>query len=124
MYHVIAFLIRKPGTTFAAFKDYYENHHIPLIVSLSGDTLPTIYKRRYIDREDPASVVRAAEDGAEPRIVDFDAMTELVFEDLDAYKAWGGAIGKNADKVVEDEGRFLDRGRTRAHVVEEFVTKG
>jgi EthD domain len=56
--------------------------------------------------------------------IDFDVVTELVFADRDGYRAWAGAVFRPgaAEQVIADEERFLDRARTRAFVVEEFVT--
>ena len=31
MFKVLSFLARRPGTDAASFRDYYENHHVPLI---------------------------------------------------------------------------------------------
>jgi hypothetical protein len=58
--------------------------------------------------------------------VDFDAVTEQGFPDRAAFLAWiaqlsGPGVGK---RVAADEAKFLDRSRTRAYVVEEYVTSG
>ena len=119
--HRIAFLSKLPSLTRREFIDYYENKHIALIVSLSGDTLPFIYKRCYIDHEcEPAK--KAAESGIP---FDCDVITELVFHNEDGFTAWAEHLSKDGggEKVAEDEARFLDRSRTRSTSVEEFVTR-
>jgi hypothetical protein len=130
-YRVLAFLSKKASLTTSEFISYYETKHIPLIVSLSGDTLPAIYKRRYTHRDEGLQpevegafgvMLPPADGGAG---IDCDAITELVFVSLEAAQAWMERMGRdgNAERVQEDEERFLDRGRTKACVVEEFVTR-
>lgn len=120
MFHLLAFLSKSPLLSHGEFKDYYENRHLPLIKSLSGNTLPQIYKRRYIHHEEEDVILKAANGDA----ADFDVVTELVFQNREAYQAWGAQISKDGgwDKIVEDESKFLDRSRTRSHVVDECVT--
>lgn len=129
-HRVLAFLCKKPSLSTSEFISYYETKHIPLIVALSGETLPTTYKRRYTHRDEslqaeaagPFGVMVSPTDGGAG--IDFDVMTELVFASLEARQAWTARIGRDggAQKILEDEERFLDRGRTRACVIEEFVT--
>jgi hypothetical protein len=112
MFKVLALLTRKQGIETQAFIDYYENKHVPLICSLAPT--PIVYKRRY-PREKLTN-----EGGA----IDFDVATELGFPDRAAYLAWMAKLsGPGAgERVAADEAEFLDRSRTRAYVVEEFVT--
>jgi EthD domain-containing protein len=89
---------------------------VPLICSLAPT--PIVYKRRYL--------VRGGELTKEGGSVDFDVMTELGFPDRTAFLAWmaqlsGPGVG---EQVAADEGKFLDRSRTRAYVIEEYVTSG
>ena len=116
MYQIFGFLTKRDGMSMSEFKDYYENKHIPLILSLAPS--PVLYKRRYLNHDSKLT------DGGGS--VDFDAMTELVFPDQAAFLAWMGKIAapENADKVAADEAMFLDRSRTRAYVVEEHVAAG
>ena len=111
MYKVFGFLTKKDGLSMADFIDHYENRHIPLVGGLASP--PLVYKRRYIERDRPTTK------GA---TVDFDAMTELVFEDRSAFAAWMATLfGPDSGGVVaEDEERFLDRSKTRGYVVEEY----
>jgi hypothetical protein len=114
MLKILAFLTKRQDLETRAFLEHYETKHIPLIRSLAP--APLVYKRSYLVRGDALNL----DDGS----IDFDVVTELVFADRDAYLAWAGAVFRPgaAEQVVADEERFLDRARTRAFVVEEFVT--
>jgi hypothetical protein len=116
MYNVFAFLNKRDGISMDAFIDYYENNHVPLILSLS--TTPLIYKRRYVVHDEKLS------EGSPT--IDFDVMTELGFSDREACLAWMGKLyGPDVgEQVVSDEARFLDRSRTRAYLVDERITSG
>jgi uncharacterized protein (TIGR02118 family) len=115
MYRVFGYLTKRDDMSLSAFRDYYENKHIPLVLSLAPT--PLVYKRRYLDRTEGLA------DGGAP--VDFDAMTELAFPDRDAFLAWMTKLYVEAgDKVTTDEARFIDRTRTRAYTVDEHVTAG
>ena len=114
MLRVLAFLTMREGIEREAFIDYYENHHVPLICSLAP--APIVYKRRYLVRGDAINHEDAS--------IDFDVVTELGFPDRAAYRAWSAQLSKpgSGELIVADEQKFLDRSRTRAYVVEEFVT--
>ena len=107
MLKVFAFLTKREGLETKAFIDYYENHHVPLVLSLAPR--PPVYKRNYVvrgdglNREDPA--------------IDFDVVTELVFPDRPAFAAWLEKL--SVEEIGVDEERFLNRSRTRAYVIEE-----
>jgi uncharacterized protein (TIGR02118 family) len=108
MFKLMVFLAKRADLTMEAFKAHYERRHVPLIERIAP--APAAYRRIYLTRDAPL--------GRGPDGVDFDAITELWFEDKAAYRAWMAAIG--TDEVREDEARFLDRARTRAFVVEAF----
>ena len=112
MFKLLAFLTKREGIEMQAFIDYYENKHVPLICSLAPN--PIVYKRRYL-REKLTN-----EGGA----IDFDVVTELAFADRSAYLAWMAKLSApgSGEQVAADEAKFLDRSRTRAYLVEEFVT--
>ncbi len=112
MLKVFAFLTKREGMETDAFIEYYETHHVPLVLSLAP--APTVYKRNYLVRGD--SYNREA-DG-----VGFDVITELAFPDRDAYVDWIAKL--SVEEIGTDERRFLDRSRTRAYVIEEHATAG
>jgi hypothetical protein len=66
MLKVMAFLVKKQGLDTGDLIDYYERHHVPLILSLAP--APTTYKRNYLMR-----------DAAVTGLDDFDIVAELVF---------------------------------------------
>jgi hypothetical protein len=111
MITTIALLKARPGMTHDEFVDYYENHHVPLI--LRAAPAPSAYSRTYLPP------------GAERRFeADFDVMTRLRFEDDAARQSWLARVYADGSGVAEDEERFLDRARTRSWVVDERVTTG
>jgi hypothetical protein len=46
MYKVFGFLTKRDGLSVPEFKDHYENHHVPLLLSRAPK--PLIHKRRYL----------------------------------------------------------------------------
>ena len=109
MLKVMAFLVKKQGLDTDELIDYYETHHVPLILSLAP--APTTYKRNYLVRDE---ATRGPDD--------FDIVTELVFPDRAAYQGWVSTMYAPGSGVADDEMTFLDRTRTRSYVVEEHVT--
>ncbi|MGI5142919.1 MULTISPECIES: EthD domain-containing protein [unclassified Streptomyces] len=112
MMKLLSCLKKRDGITSEAFKEYYETNHVPLILSLAPS--PTVYKRHYLIRGD-AFNLREDE-------VDFDVVTEMGWEDRDAFQAWMTAVSD--ERVGIDEARFLDRSRTRAVLIDDRVTAG
>jgi uncharacterized protein (TIGR02118 family) len=112
MIKVFGYLKRKPGLSAEEFADYYESHHVPLV--LSKAFTPTVYKRNYIQRGDAFNI-----EGDE---IGFDCMTELVFAARDELLAWMTSLG--GDEIARDEENFIDRHATRAYVVDERTTAG
>ncbi|RSM76968.1 EthD family reductase [Kibdelosporangium aridum] len=104
MLKVLAFLARKPGLTMDEFVDYYENHHVPLIVSQGHGLLG--YKRNYI---------RDGADGV-------DVVSEFYFANEGSYRSWAAAMYSPETGVADDEANFLDRSKTRSYVVEEHTS--
>lgn len=116
MFKILAYLVKREGMTIEEFIDYYENHHVPLIVSLAPP--PVVYKRHYLSRGDVVNIGEAD--------IDWDVVTEQVFADRDAFYDWIGQVtaGEAGERVAADESRFLDRARTRVCVVNDYVTTG
>jgi hypothetical protein len=113
---ILSYLVKRDGMPAEEFVDYYENHHVPLILSLAPP--PVVYKRHYLQRGDALNLGEAN--------IDFDVVTEQVFADRDAFQSWLGAVtaGDAGERVAADEARFLDRTRTRSCVVSDYVTTG
>jgi hypothetical protein len=111
---IFAYLSKNDDMTTEKFIDYYENHHVPMILSLADP--PTVYTRHYLKRNDVLNVGDAS--------IDFDVMTEQAFTDRAAFQAWIAAVaaGGAGERVAADEARFLDRSRTRVCVVNDYRT--
>jgi hypothetical protein len=113
---ILSYLVKRDDMTISEFIDYYEKHHVPLILSLAPP--PAVYKRHYLRRGDALNLGEAK--------IDFDVVTEQVFTDRAAFHRWIGAVtqGDAGERVAADEARFLDRSRTRSCVVSDYVTTG
>jgi len=110
----LVILYRLPHLDRAHFRDYYERHHVPLIVKL----LPTIsrYVRNYVESDSFSN------SGSAP--VSWDALTEIWFETPAAHEAFLTAIS-NSDviRVIrKDEENFIDSKRSQRILVQESVT--
>lgn len=112
---ILMFLKRREGMSFEAFRDYYENHHMPLCLKyVSG---PTRYMRRFLD---PLPDV----DTGEVRELPFDVITELWFEDEAVFRGTVEYLSTSVmpDDVVEDEYRLFDRAQSRIATAVEYET--
>ncbi|GHJ39939.1 EthD domain-containing protein [Streptomyces sp. TS71-3] len=114
MYKKISFLTKRDGMTAEDFIDYYENHHVPLILDLAP--APDVYKRHYVVRGDELNL---REDD-----IDFDVVTEVAFADRESFDRWLDALGAAGSRVPDDEARFLDRSRHLSFADDERVTSG
>ena len=114
MFKVFGLLTKREGLGMHAFLASYAGPHIPLILSLAP--APLISQRRYL--------VRDQELTKSGNLVDYDVMTELGFADENEFVSWMAKLSAPgiAEQVAEDEGRFLDRSRTKAYVVREYAT--
>jgi hypothetical protein len=106
MLKVMAFLVKRPGISSEELVDYYENHHVPMILSLAPP--PARYPRNYLR---PGAT-------AEPRD-DVGIVTELRFDDVGAYQAWAAVMYAPGAGVADDEAKFPDRSKTRPYTVVE-----
>ena len=105
MYKVMAFISRKPGISKEEFRAYYESNHIRLI----ADVAPSMatYRRNYINFGDP--FLRNEEK------IDFDVVTEMLFNDRAECERWFEAFGEPASlaRVIDDESKFIDVATVR-----------
>ncbi|MFC3453547.1 EthD domain-containing protein [Amycolatopsis speibonae] len=109
MITTIALLKARGGLSRDEFVDYYENHHVPLVLGLAPS--PALYTRNYLP-----------EPGSRRFPADFDVITHLKFADEATRDAWLALVLAEDSGVAEDEARFLDRSRTRSWTVEEHAT--
>ncbi len=110
MHKLLLFMKRKPGMSLEAFRDYYENHHIPLCMTYMRGA--ERYFRRYL----------ASSPGMpEP---EHDVITELWFKDRRAIDMIIATMAKDAmpADVIADELNLFDRTKTRCYAVDEKET--
>lgn len=110
---ILLLMKRKPGISVEAFRDYYENNHVPLCRPyMSGISR---YFRRYLDPQPHAESGTNAE-------LPYDVITEMWFDDEESYKGTLAYITTNVmpDEVVQDELKFFDRPTMRIATVVEI----
>jgi hypothetical protein len=112
-YKILLFMKRRPGMTFEAFREYYENHHVPLCEKYTSSGVKR-YVRRFLTPH-PGPGTGATEE------LQFDVITELWFEDEATFRGTVKylATGVLPDDVVADEKRLFDRDKTRMATVVE-----
>jgi uncharacterized protein (TIGR02118 family) len=112
MYKILLLMKRRPGMTVAAFRDYYENRHVPLCAKYSGGV--TRYIRRFLDPQNHPETGPAGE-------LPYDVITELWFDNEATFTATLAYITTSImpDEVVEDEKNLFDRSSFRIATVVE-----
>jgi EthD domain len=116
---ILLFMKRKPGMSMAAFKDYYENHHVTLAMANSGGQGGGIarYMRRYL------TPLPHAESGTNDELP-YDVVSELWFEDEAIFRGTVAYLSTTVmnDAVLTDELNLFHRPTMRMAVVEECET--
>ncbi len=114
-YKVLIFLKRKPGLSLDEFRDYYENHHMPLCLRYARGM--TRYARNYIEHPIDAETGRARE-------LDHDVVTEIWFDDADVAGAALRYAGQGIlpEEVIADEERLFDRAKSQMVAITGFET--
>lgn len=127
-YTIILFVTRDPSLSFDQFKHYYENTHLPMVYNLIADVWPTKFTRRYIARISRKGFGGPANPDRPPLTLrghmnelDCDCIAELVFGSEDKFQKFYKKIYEKdiAKILVEDENKFLEKGKTRIVVVGE-----
>ncbi|RAK94844.1 EthD domain-containing protein [Aspergillus ibericus CBS 121593] len=121
---LLAYLYRKPGTTPAYFKDYYEHHHLPMVKQMTGASFPTRHKRYYLPRTpNNAGSMDLTNAYYAPTVLagkpdDFpwDVYVEMVFQDRQHFQAFRDGLDAQGERVASDEMNFMDR--TKVFVAE------
>jgi uncharacterized protein (TIGR02118 family) len=109
MIKVISLVYRKKGISSKQFMSYWLDKHGPLAV----ENIPGVL---HYTQNHPITSPGAPDDA--------DGITEMWFEDMDAYNdymEWRGS--EDAQVMKESEEKFLDEPQTRRYVVEEHVFK-
>lgn len=119
MIKLIAFLTRLPHVSHAQFRQYYEDHHAPLVLS----HMPSIcgYERNYPD----LAKVRPPEGKSLTDMIDWDAMTVIRFADREGLNAYKAVMRDEAVMAIirADEATFLDGSKSRLFMVDELTTR-
>ena len=117
-YKILLMMKRRPDISVEAFRDYYENKHVPLCLKYASSVKR--YLRRYIDPQPHPETGPVTE-------LPFDVITELWFDDEKVFKGTLKYITTTImpDEVVQDEKNLFDRTSFRiATVVERETTFG
>ncbi len=116
---ILLFMKRRPGMSMEAFRDYYENHHVPLAMANSGGRAPGIvrYMRRYL------TPLPHAESGTNEELP-YDVVSELWFDDEAIFRGTVDYLSTTVmnEAVVTDELNLFDRPTMRMAVVTECET--
>jgi len=115
MFKTVCLLKRRPGMSFEDFKDYYETHHR----KIGEKVLPhgVRYMRRYMEAVPNPVTGESAE-------LEYDVLTEMWFDDQDAYDVAMAALSEPAiaAEIIEDEEKLFDRSKIRFCTIEEHET--
>ena len=117
MLKVMMLLKRKPGMSMAEFIERYEGHHVPLAEKHA--TKIVRYERHYLH---PGRHVILGDEVAEP---EYDVVTELWYEDMEAFTEQQDGLRRRPELVAEviaDEERLFDRTKSRMVYVEDHVS--
>lgn len=118
-YKILLFMKRRPGMSVAAFRDYYENNHVPLAMANAGGQGGGIirYMRRYLDP------MPHAESGTNEELP-YDVVSELWFDDEAIFNGTVEYLSTTImnDAVVQDELNLFDRPTMRMATVIECET--
>ncbi|KAJ4258885.1 hypothetical protein NW762_007972 [Fusarium torreyae] len=122
-FHVLMLVYRNPALTPSQFKDHYENTHIPLMKSLTGNFFPISHTRRYIQRAGGDEAHAASVLGGSQNDFDFDCFSELKFENEDGFKTMSALLAgpELSPQVGEDCAAFMDAAKTKVVVLGEVV---
>lgn len=111
-YKILMFMKRKPGMSVEAFRDYYENHHVPLALRYTSGIKR--YLRRFIN---PLPHPQTGP-WKEP---EFDVITELWFDDKSVFEGTLKYMTTQLmpEEIVADEDNLFDRSSFRLATVTE-----
>ena len=116
MFKAVCLLKRRPGMSFEAFVDYYENHH----AKLAAKWVPTQrqYHRRYIRPMVNPITGEVAE-------LDYDVITEMWFDDEASFQTAMAALSQPEAQaeITADEALLFDRSKICFGTLDEYVTE-
>ena len=108
----LLFCYRLPTLTPQQFRTYVEETHVPLVQSLLGAHHPKTHTRYYTNKDSGFAV-------GVPTPDDADLIAVITFESTEAMQRSMKARWADGtrDKIEEDEGKFMDRGRVKLVVL-------
>jgi len=109
-------LKRQPHLSREEFLAYWRNEH----ASLSREVADVMRIRRYVQLhpiEHPMGPVLAESRGS--KVADWDGITEVWWDSFDDLNQVAGSAGEIAEKVLNDEKRFVDLSRSEMMFVDE-----
>lgn len=114
-YKILLFMKRRPGMSVEAFRDYYENHHVPLCLQYTAGLAR--YFRRYLEPQPNAETGLNEE-------LPYDVITELWFEHEATYRATLHHLATTvmSEDIIADERQLFDRAKSRMATVVECET--
>jgi hypothetical protein len=109
---ILLLMKRRPGMSVEAFRDYYENQHIPLCKPMM--TKVARYIRRYLEPQPHAESLTNAE-------LPYDVITELWFTEERVFKQTRDYLAMSVlpQEIVQDELNLFDRPTMRMATVVE-----
>ncbi len=112
-FKVIALITRKPDMTREQFVEYYEANHVKLVWRVFPQVID--YRRNFVD-------MRGAIMAPGMPDPDFDSVTEIWYRDRAGYEEMlaNHSAPKLEKTMTDDEGRFMDRTKTRFFIVDEY----
>ncbi len=124
MVKLIFCLRRKPGMSPEAFRDYWVNHHAPLVQKHAEALGIRRYVQSYTLSTPQLAKIATARGAPEA----YDGVAELWFSDLTEMAEKGSSPESRAagKALIEDEAHFIDLARSPLWISEarEFVSNG
>jgi hypothetical protein len=117
MLKVMLLLKRKTGLSLAEFIERYETVHVPLAEKYARGLLR--YERHYLH---PRPTDLYGNEVGEP---DYDVLTELWYEDEEAFERAQGTLQRHPERIADiiaDEEELFDRSRSRLAFVEDRIS--
>ncbi|GAM86926.1 hypothetical protein ANO11243_049470 [Dothideomycetidae sp. 11243] len=116
---VVGLFKRKPGLSFAEFRDYYENRHCQLYDEHVSQPGVLRYARRYLT---PMSGLASAI--ANPTENSYDVIMEVWYANKEVMKELFSKQDPGfSKKCKEDEAKLFDQGSMTMYISEDYETK-
>lgn len=115
MFKFLNFLVRKPGLSPAAFRDHYENSHVPMALR----TFPQIIEHR---RNYPTDGGVMFPEGVDQP---WDAVVEIFMESRQGFDDMMALLSdpEASKEIVADGDKFLDGPRCGMLIVDEVIAR-